>query len=57
MGYPHTTKNQIGEEIRHTGPNSHMKKGGTPTMGGVIILIAVLLPTLLFRIYSAHLFK
>ena len=50
-------KNQIGEEIRHTGPNSHMKKRGTPTMGGVIILIAVLLPTLLFRIYSAHLFK
>ena len=41
-------KNQIGEEIRHTGPNSHMKKRGTPTMGGVIILIAVLLPTLLF---------
>ncbi|MBI86779.1 MAG: phospho-N-acetylmuramoyl-pentapeptide-transferase [Candidatus Marinimicrobia bacterium] len=41
-------KNQIGEEIRHTGPNTHMKKRGTPTMGGVIILTAVLLPTLLF---------
>ena len=40
-------KNQIGEEIRSTGPESHMKKRGTPTMGGVIILMAVLLPTLL----------
>ena len=39
-------KNQIGEEIRSTGPESHMKKRGTPTMGGVIILMAVLLPTL-----------
>ena len=41
-------KNQIGEEIRSTGPESHKKKEGTPTMGGVIILMAVLLPTLLF---------
>ena len=41
-------KNQIGEEIRLSGPKTHMKKRGTPTMGGVIILIAVLLPTLLF---------
>ena len=40
-------KNQIGEEIRTTGPESHMKKRGTPTMGGVIIIFAVLLPTLL----------
>ena len=41
-------KNQIGEEIRLSGPKTHMKKRGTPTMGGVIILTAVLLPTLLF---------
>ena len=40
--------NQIGEVIRSTGPDSHLKKKGTPTMGGVIIIIAVLLPTLLF---------
>ena len=39
---------QIGEEIRSSGPKSHLKKKGTPTMGGVIILSAVLLPTLLF---------
>jgi len=39
---------QIGENIRSTGPKSHLKKKGTPTMGGVLILCAVLLPTFLF---------
>ena len=34
-------KNQIGEEIRLTGPESHMKKRGTPTMGGVIIVATI----------------
>lgn len=41
-------QNQIGEEIRSDGPETHLKKKGTPTMGGVLILISVLLPTLLF---------
>ena len=50
-------KNQIGEEIRSTGPESHMKKRGTPTMGGVIILMAVLLPTLLLGKLDSHLIK
>jgi len=39
---------QIGEEIRQTGPESHLKKKGTPTMGGLLILSAVLVPTFLF---------
>ena len=39
---------QIGEEIRQTGPETHLQKKGTPTMGGIIILVAVILPTLLF---------
>ena len=38
---------QIGEEIREHGPDSHFKKRGTPTMGGIIILTAIILPTLL----------
>ena len=38
---------QIGEEIREHGPASHHKKKGTPTMGGIIILNAIILPTLL----------
>lgn len=39
---------QIGEEIREYGPESHHLKKGTPTMGGLIILSSVLVPTLLF---------
>src|SRR5438477_10049011 len=39
---------QIGQHIREDGPQSHQKKAGTPTMGGVLIIIAVLIPTLLW---------
>ncbi len=39
---------QIGEEIREEGPASHQKKKGTPTMGGVLVLAAIVLPTLLW---------
>ncbi|MEG1700592.1 MAG: phospho-N-acetylmuramoyl-pentapeptide-transferase [Alistipes sp.] len=40
-------RKQIGEEIRDLGLNGQLQKGGTPTMGGVIILLAILVPTLL----------
>jgi phospho-N-acetylmuramoyl-pentapeptide-transferase len=39
---------QIGQFIREEGPKSHQKKAGTPTMGGVLINIAILVPTLLW---------
>jgi phospho-N-acetylmuramoyl-pentapeptide-transferase len=39
---------QIGQFIREDGPQSHMKKSGTPTMGGILIVIAILLPTVLW---------
>ena len=39
---------QIGQYIRSDGPQSHLKKGGTPTMGGVLICISILVPTLLW---------
>lgn len=39
---------QIGEEIRDLGLEGQMAKKGTPTMGGILILLAVLVPTLLF---------
>jgi phospho-N-acetylmuramoyl-pentapeptide-transferase len=39
---------QIGQFIREDGPQSHLKKSGTPTMGGVLIAIAILLPTVLW---------
>jgi len=39
---------QIGQFVREDGPQSHLKKSGTPTMGGVLIVIAILLPTVLW---------
>ncbi|MBV6643114.1 MAG: phospho-N-acetylmuramoyl-pentapeptide-transferase [Cyclobacteriaceae bacterium] len=41
-------KNQLGESIRDLGLEGQMKKQGTPTMGGLIILAAIIIPTLLF---------
>ena len=42
------TRLKIGEAIREEGPSTHATKRGTPTMGGTIILLAVLIPTILF---------
>ncbi len=39
---------QIGQHIREEGPESHQCKAGTPTMGGLLIITAVVIPTLLF---------
>src|ERR1041385_5315099 len=39
---------QIGQHIREEGPKSHQKKAGTPTMGGVLIVISIVTPTLLW---------
>ncbi|MBN1274548.1 MAG: phospho-N-acetylmuramoyl-pentapeptide-transferase [Candidatus Aminicenantes bacterium] len=41
-------KYQIGEEIRPEGPKSHINKKGTPSMGGIMILGATIIPTLLW---------
>ena len=40
-------KQQIGETIRELGLEGQMQKKGTPTMGGIIIILAIILPTLL----------
>jgi phospho-N-acetylmuramoyl-pentapeptide-transferase len=39
---------QIGQYIREDGPKSHMSKAGTPTMGGLLIVISIVVPTLLW---------
>ena len=39
---------QIGQYIREEGPKGHQKKAGTPTMGGVLITIAIIVPTILW---------
>jgi len=41
-------RRQVGEEIRDLGLEGQIQKKGTPTMGGIIIIAAILLPTLLF---------
>ena len=41
-------KQQVGEEIRDLGLEGQMQKKGTPTMGGIIILLAILIPVILF---------
>ncbi len=39
---------QIGQHIREEGPRSHYSKKGTPTMGGILIILAVVIPTVLW---------
>ncbi|HUO60791.1 MAG TPA: phospho-N-acetylmuramoyl-pentapeptide-transferase [Candidatus Acidoferrales bacterium] len=39
---------QIGQYIREEGPKAHQKKAGTPTMGGILIVIAIIVPTVLW---------
>jgi phospho-N-acetylmuramoyl-pentapeptide-transferase len=39
---------QIGQHIREAGPKSHQKKAGTPTMGGLLIGVSIVVPTLLW---------
>ena len=39
---------QIGQAIREEGPKAHQAKAGTPTMGGVLINLAIVVPTVLF---------
>jgi hypothetical protein len=42
------TFHQIGQQVRSYGPESHLPKAGTPTMGGALILIAIAVATLLW---------
>ena len=39
---------KLGQKIRAEGPQAHLSKAGTPTMGGVLILVAIVVPTLLW---------
>ncbi|MEH7382428.1 phospho-N-acetylmuramoyl-pentapeptide-transferase [Bacillus sp. JJ1533] len=44
---PFLRRLKFGQSIREEGPKSHQKKSGTPTMGGIIILVSILLTTIL----------
>src|ERR1041384_2863876 len=39
---------QVGQQIREEGPKSHQAKAGTPTMGGLLIVVSIVVPTLLW---------
>ena len=45
---------QVGQYIRDDGPQTHLKKAGTPTMGGILIISSVVLSTLLWGDLSNH---
>ncbi len=47
-------KKQIGEAIKEDGPKSHKSKAGTPTMGGIIIVLSVVIPVLLWGDISSN---
>lgn len=42
----HLTRKQIGQSIRDDGPETHLEKTGTPTMGGLLILVSIMFSTL-----------
>ena len=42
------SRNKIGQSVRDDGPESHYVKAGTPTMGGTLILVAIVISTLLW---------
>lgn len=45
---PFLRRLKVGQTIRDEGPQSHLKKNGTPTMGGILILLSVVVTSLLF---------
>ena len=48
------TRYQIGQRVRSDGPQSHLQKSGTPTMGGVLVLVAMVLGTVLWADVSSR---
>lgn len=45
---PFLRKLKFGQYVRDDGPQSHLKKAGTPTMGGLVILVSILLTSLIY---------
>ena len=45
---PFLRKLKFGQTVRDEGPASHLKKNGTPTMGGLVILFSVLITSLIY---------
>lgn len=58
VGIPMLRRLKFGQSIREEGPQSHMKKAGTPTMGGIIFLLSIIVTTvacgLLFDVFTTQ---
>lgn len=58
IGIPMLRRLKFGQSIREEGPQSHMKKAGTPTMGGLIFLLSIIATTvvcgLLLDVFTTH---
>ena len=46
IGIPILRRLKFGQSIREEGPQSHMKKAGTPTMGGIIFILSIIATTI-----------
>lgn len=58
VGIPMLRRLKFGQSIREEGPQSHMKKAGTPTMGGILFLLSIIVTTiicgLLFDVFTTQ---
>ena len=52
---PYLQKLKLGQYVRDDGPGTHLKKAGTPTMGGIIILLSMLITSLFFAVNNKEL--
>ena len=51
---PTLKRMKFGQSIREEGPQSHMKKTGTPTMGGLTFLISIIITSIIAIIFVDH---
>lgn len=51
---PYLKNLKFGQSVRDDGPKSHLKKAGTPTMGGVIFIISVIITTMIFSSWNKY---
>ncbi|MBT3319059.1 MAG: phospho-N-acetylmuramoyl-pentapeptide-transferase [Clostridia bacterium] len=48
VGVPLLKRLKMGQQVRDDGPKTHLSKAGTPTMGGIVVILAVIIVTLVF---------
>lgn len=56
LAIPYLRKFKLGQNIREDGPQSHLSKSGTPTMGGIFFVLSILITTIIFGNFSKEIF-